>query len=88
MKMADVAPGNRLHCGSEALPFGMSRDTMYFLEQRNGYFVFACKLCTEIQRRPQIHVVSAAYNGREIYRNARKADFVDRDNQGRIVSFR
>lgn len=87
-RMKDFAPGNRLHCGSENHPKHLSRDTMYFLEMKNGFFVFGCKLCTELTRKPQIHVIAENHNAQEIYKNTRKADHIDRDDKGRIVSFR
>lgn len=87
-KMSDYAPGNRLHCGSEHHPKHASKDTMYFLEEKNGFFVFACRLCTEILRQPQIHVISRSNNAIAIYKNTRKAEFIDRDNRGKITSFR
>lgn len=86
--MRDFAPNHRLQCGSPAHPKGVSTDTMYFLEERNGFFVFACRLCTELLRRPQIHVISLSHGAVRIYKNTRKAAVIDRDNQGKIVSFR
>jgi hypothetical protein len=61
---------------------------MYFLEERNGCFVFACKLCTEITRHPQIHAIMRSQNAIHVYKNTRKAEFLDRDHQGKLVSFR
>ena len=87
-KMSDFAPGGRLHCGSEHHPKHLSRDTMFFLEEKNGFFVFACKLCTEILRHPQIHVISRDNDAIHIYKNTRKAEFIDRDRAGKINSFR
>jgi hypothetical protein len=87
-QMSDYAPGNRLHCGSEHHPKNLSRDTMYFIEENQGLFIFACKLCTEIRRTMQIHAIMKNHNAVEIYRNTRKATSIDRDNRGRIVSFK
>ena len=87
-KLSDFAPGGRLHCGSPVHPAHVSKDTMYFLEMKDGFFVFACKLCTEIQRRPQMHVISHSKSAVKIYQNTRRAEHIDRDNQGKIVSFR
>lgn len=86
--MSELAPGNRLHCGSEHHPKHANRDTMFFLEQKDGFFVFACRLCTEITRRPQIHVISQSQSAIAIYKNTRKAEHIDRDNKGAIISFR
>jgi len=88
MKMSSLAPGGRLHCHSEHHPKNLSRDTMYFLEEKQGCFVFACKLCTEITRHPQIHAIMQSHSAVNIYKNTRKAAFIDRDTQGKIVSFR
>lgn len=87
-RMSDYAPGNRLHCGSEHHPKNVSTDTMYFLEENNGLFIFACKLCTELTRRPQIHAIMNTHNAVNIYKNTRKAASIDRDNRGRIISFK
>lgn len=86
-RMSDYAPGGRLMCASEHHPKNVSRDTMYFLEEKNGFFVFACRLCTEILRRPQIHVISRSNHAVFIYRNTRKAEYIDRNNRGQITSF-
>lgn len=87
-QMSDFAPGGRLHCGSQHHPKNVSTDTMYFLEERNGIFVFGCKLCTELTRQPQIHAIMRSHNGVEIYKNTRKADKIDRNEKGQIISFR
>jgi hypothetical protein len=87
-KMSELAPGGHLHCGSPAHPAHLSRDTMYFLEEKNGFFCFGCRPCTEIQRRPQIHVIAKSYGALKIYNNTRKAALIDRDSEGHIVSFR
>jgi Zn-finger protein len=87
-RMSEMAPGGRLHCGSPDHPAHMTRDTMYFLQEQNGFFVFGCRVCTEIHQQPQLHVVAASHGGRKIYKNTRKADHIDRNEQGRITSFR
>lgn len=87
-KMSEMAPGGRLQCGSPHHPAHVSTDTMYFLEQRSGFFTFGCKLCTELHRTPQLHVVAESHGARHILKQTRKAAHIDRDNKGRIVSFR
>ena len=87
-KMTDYLDNGRLQCGSEHHPKNLSRDTMYFLNERDGFFVFACKLCTELLRRPQIHVISRSHNAVRIYQRTRKAEYIDRDSRGKITSFR
>jgi hypothetical protein len=87
-RMSEMAPGGRLQCGSPSHPQHMSHDTMYFLEQKNGFFVFGCRVCTEINRQPQLHVVAATHGGSNIYKRTRKAEHIDRDSKGRITSFR
>jgi len=87
-RISDFAPNGRLQCGSEHHPKHLSRDTMYFLEEKGGFFVFACRLCTEILRQPQIHVIARSQNAVHIYKHTRKAEYIDRDNRGKIISFR
>jgi hypothetical protein len=87
-KMSEMAPGGHLHCNSPAHPEHASRDSMLFLEEKDGFFCFGCKLCTELQRKPQLHVVSKSHGAMKIYKNTRKAATIDRDKQGNIVSFR
>lgn len=86
-KMSDLAPDGRLHCGSENHPAHLSRDTMYFLEEKGGFYVFACRLCTEIRRQLQIHVVSKSMGAERIQKRTRKAHTIDRDSRGKILSF-
>jgi hypothetical protein len=87
-RMSELAPGGRLQCGSPSHPAHLSKDTMYFLAVEKGFFVFGCRVCTEIHKTPQLHVVAATHGGRTIYKNTRKAEHIDRDSQGRITSFR
>lgn len=87
-KMSDMAPGGRLHCASPEHPENMSRDTMYFLELQGEMFCFGCKLCTEIKRSLQLHVIARDRGGIHIYQNTRKAENIDRDKKGNITSFR
>jgi hypothetical protein len=87
-RMSEMAPGGRLHCGSPSHPGHMTRDTMCFLQEQNGFFVFGCRVCTEINQQPQLHVVAATHGGRKIYKNTRKAAHIDRDAKGNITSFR
>jgi hypothetical protein len=87
-QLSDMAPGGRLHCRSEHHPKSVSTDTMLFLAEQNGFFVYGCKLCTEILREPQIHVIGPGKLTMKIYENTRKATQIDRDSQGRITSFR
>jgi hypothetical protein len=86
--MSDMAPGGKLHCGSPAHPEHLSRDSMFFLEEKNGFFCFGCRVCTEINRRPQLHVIAKSQGALKIHKETRKAAHIDRDNKGRIVSFR
>lgn len=86
--ISDFLINGRLQCGSQTHPPNWSRDTMYFLIEKDGFFVFGCKACTELMRRPQIHVVSISQNAVKIYKRTRKAEHIDRDNRGKIVSFR
>lgn len=87
-RMKDMAPGGRLQCGSPAHPAHLSRDTMYFLQEQQGFFVFGCRVCTEINQQAQLHVVAATHGGRQIYKNTRKAEHIDRDTKGNVTSFR
>jgi hypothetical protein len=87
-RMSEMAPGGRLMCGSPNHPAHLTRDTMYYLEQKNGFFCFGCRVCTEIHQQLQLHVVAATHGGAKIYKNTRKAGHIDRDSQGRITSFR
>lgn len=87
-RISDFAPAGRLLCFAQMHPKNLSRDTMFFLEEKGGFFVFGCSLCTELQRRPQIHVISKSQQGLRIYKHTRKAEKIDRDNSGKIVSFR
>jgi hypothetical protein len=87
-RMSEMAPGGQLHCGSPSHPAHLSRDTMFFLEQKEGFFCFGCRVCTEVNRRPQLHVIAKSHGALKIFKNTRKAAHIDRDNQGHIVSFR
>lgn len=86
--MSEMAPGGRLQCASLNHPRGSSTDTMFFLEENNGFFCFACRLCTETFRKPQLHVIAKSSGAVLIHKNTRKAASIDRDASGRIVSFR
>lgn len=87
-QMSEMAPGGRLHCGSPQHPAHMSRDTMYFLEEKGGFFCFGCRVCTEISQRLQLHVIAKSHGAVRIHKQTRKAAHIDRDSQGRIKSFR
>jgi hypothetical protein len=87
-QMSEMAPGGRLHCGSPDHPQHLNRDSMYFLEEKNGFFAFGCRVCTEIHRHIQLHVIAKSHGAVKIFNNTRKAAHIDRDKQGRIISFR
>lgn len=87
-QIKDFLVNGRLQCGSDFHPPHLSRDTMYFLTTQNGFLVFGCKLCTELSRRPQIHVLSPGPATLQIYKRTRKAEHIDRDSRGKITSFR
>jgi hypothetical protein len=86
--ITDFTVNGRLQCGAQTHPQGWSRDTMFFLVEKDGFFVFGCKVCTELQRRPQIHVIARCQKAVPIYKNTRKAEKIDRDHRGQITSFR
>lgn len=87
-QISDFLMNGRLQCGAQSHPNHFSRDTMYFLTEKDGFFVFGCRLCTEIHRRPQIHVIARSQKAVRIYQGTRKAAHVDRDSRGQITSFR
>ena len=87
-RISDFTVNDRLQCGSHSHPHGWSRDTMLFLTEKDGFFVFGCKICTELQRRPQLHIIARCQRALPIYKNTRKAEYIDRDHRGEITSFR
>lgn len=87
-KMDEYLAEGRLQCGSVNHPPSASRDTMYFLNEKNGFLCFGCKLCTEITRQPQLHILADNRDTRAIYSQTRKAEHIERDQQGNILSFR
>lgn len=87
-RITDFIMNGRLQCWSHTHPLGWSRDTMLFLTEKDGFFVFGCRVCTELQRRPQLHVIARSQKAIPIYKNTRKAEHIDRDNRGQIVTFR
>jgi len=78
-----------LQCGSVNHPAHLSRDTMYFLQAKDGFMAFGCKVCTEITGQPQMHILTVNDDARRIHARTRKAEHIERDpNTSRIVSFR
>ncbi len=86
--IAEYVVDGRLQCGSVNHPPGQTTDTMYFLSEKDGYFCFGCRLCTEITRQPQLHILADSRETRSIFSQTRKAEHIERDGQSRIVSFR
>jgi len=78
----------RLQCGGVNHPQGQSRDTMYFLEKNGGFMAFGCKICTEIHRTPQLHFLAASKENTKILSKTRKAEKIERNEHGTIISFR
>lgn len=87
-KIDEYLVDGRLQCGSVNHPPNASRDTMFFLTEKNGFFAFGCKTCTEITRKPQLHILADNRDTRAIYSQTRKAEHIERDKSGNILSFR
>lgn len=77
-----------LQCESVNHPPSAGRDTMYFLEANGGFLAFGCKLCTEIQHSPQLHFMAANKDAETIFMKTRKAEKIERNEHGTIISFR
>lgn len=76
----------KLLCQSVNHPPHLSRDTMYFLEEKNGFMVFGCQLCTELTGQPQLHFLTVNRDSKFIYSRTRKAEHIERSNG--ILNFR
>jgi hypothetical protein len=77
-----------LQCKSVNHPPSMTTDTMYFLEEKNGFLAFGCRVCTELTKQPQLHILAVNKASKAIYQQTRKAEHIERNDQGKIVSFR
>lgn len=77
-----------LQCGGVNHPASMPKDTMYFLEERRGIMAFGCRVCTEVHGKPQLHFLQANKDSIKIMQNTRKAEHIERNQHGTIVSFR
>lgn len=86
--ISEFVEDGRLQCGSVNHPPGQTRDTMFFLTEKNGMFCFGCNVCTELTRKPQLHILADSRETRAIHSQTRKARHIERDKQGNIVSFR
>lgn len=86
--IAEYVEDGRLQCGSVNHPPSITKDTIYFLSEKDGYFCFGCRVCTEVTQHPQLHILADSRDTRSIYSQTRKAEHIERDGKGKIVSFR
>lgn len=78
---------SRLQCASPS-HLGDNKDTMFFLWQKDNFYVFACRDCSSRNRQLQIHVLAPSRFAEQMRQALPKATSFDRDQNQNVISFR